>query len=96
MVPYVRHSTALRDEVAPLYENRIGRYVNDPWDARNDYIRVVLDRSPEVSEGFPEPSSEEEVDIRRGSGSLETAGDAASRDADVHELRLVLRRAFRH
>ena len=36
----------LRDEVAPLYENRIGRYVNDPWDARNDYISVVLDRSP--------------------------------------------------
>lgn len=42
----------LRDEVAPKFESRIQQYVKDAWDARNDYIRVVLDRSPAVREDF--------------------------------------------
>ena len=43
----------LRDEVAPTYEQRIGAVsYSDPWAARNDYIEVVLDRSPEVRERF--------------------------------------------
>lgn len=42
----------LRDEIAPLYERRCGRYLEDPWQARNDYIHVILDRSPESLEAF--------------------------------------------
>ena len=42
----------LRDEVAPKYEKRLSRYVNDPWAARNDYVRVVLDRSEECRSEF--------------------------------------------
>jgi hypothetical protein len=42
----------LRDELAPKYEQRMARYVKNPWDARNDYIRVMLDRSPEQREAF--------------------------------------------
>jgi alpha-amylase/alpha-mannosidase (GH57 family) len=42
----------LRDEVAPSWEKLTARYVRDPWAARNDYIRLVLDRSPENYERF--------------------------------------------
>ena len=42
----------LRDEVAPAYEKAAARYLKDPWAARNDYIDVILDRSPESRERF--------------------------------------------
>ena len=42
----------LRDEVAPLYEKTAARYLKDPWEARNGYIDVILDRSPESLERF--------------------------------------------
>ena len=42
----------LRDEVAPAYERAAARYLKDPWAARNDYIDVILDRSPESLERF--------------------------------------------
>ena len=35
----------LRDRLAPIFEKRLGELLKDPWAARNDYIRVVLDRS---------------------------------------------------
>lgn len=35
----------LRDRLAPVFEKRLGELLKDPWEARNDYIRVVLDRS---------------------------------------------------
>jgi alpha-amylase/alpha-mannosidase (GH57 family) len=34
----------LRDTVAPLYEERAGELLRDPWAARDDYISVVLNR----------------------------------------------------
>jgi len=37
----------LRDEIAPRYEEKAGQFLKDPWAARDDYIGVVLDRSPE-------------------------------------------------
>jgi alpha-amylase/alpha-mannosidase (GH57 family) len=42
----------LRDEVARRYEKEAARYLNDPWEARNGYIGVVLDRSPESYQRF--------------------------------------------
>jgi alpha-amylase/alpha-mannosidase (GH57 family) len=42
----------LRDDVAELYEQRIGKYVQDPWALRNKYIEVVLDRSRQNAERF--------------------------------------------
>lgn len=44
----------LRDEMAPRYEEAMRQFVHDPWDARNDYIDVVLDRSAESLERFLE------------------------------------------
>lgn len=42
----------LRDQVASIYEEKAALYLQSPWDARNDYFEVVLDRSPEVVENF--------------------------------------------
>jgi alpha-amylase/alpha-mannosidase (GH57 family) len=35
----------LRDTASPLYEERAAQLFHDPWAARDDYIRVILDRS---------------------------------------------------
>jgi alpha-amylase/alpha-mannosidase (GH57 family) len=37
----------LRDQLADFYEARAWEFFNDPWAARDDYISVILDRSPE-------------------------------------------------
>jgi alpha-amylase/alpha-mannosidase (GH57 family) len=42
----------LRDTLAPLYESKAAILLKDPWKARDEYIRVILDRSPENVERF--------------------------------------------
>src|SRR5581483_9587495 len=42
----------LRDELAAPYEQKAREYLNDPWAARDDYIQVVLDRSPQKRAEF--------------------------------------------
>ncbi|HKT89206.1 MAG TPA: DUF3536 domain-containing protein [Candidatus Sulfotelmatobacter sp.] len=42
----------LRDCLAPIFESRLGLFVRDPWASRDDYIRVILDRSPESRAAF--------------------------------------------
>ena len=42
----------LRDTVAPLYEEKARAFFNEPWQARNAYIDVILDRSSERLNGF--------------------------------------------
>ena len=37
----------LRDHAAELFERQAASLLKDPWAARNDYIGVILDRSPE-------------------------------------------------
>ena len=37
----------LRDRLAPLYEEKAGPLLKNPWLARDEYIRVILDRSQE-------------------------------------------------
>jgi alpha-amylase/alpha-mannosidase (GH57 family) len=42
----------LRDALATPYEQRAKQYLKDPWQARNDYVALVLDRSPNSVEQF--------------------------------------------
>jgi alpha-amylase/alpha-mannosidase (GH57 family) len=42
----------VRDTLAPKFEQKAREYLKDPWRARNDYIDVVLDRSPEQLAAF--------------------------------------------
>lgn len=44
----------LRDTLAPRYEAEASRLLQDPWGARNDYIRVILNRSRDNLEEFLE------------------------------------------
>jgi alpha-amylase/alpha-mannosidase (GH57 family) len=42
----------LREALATPYEQKMQQYLKDPWQARNDYIEVVLNRSPDNAEQF--------------------------------------------
>lgn len=42
----------LRDTLAPQYETRASALLKDPWAARDDYIDVILTRSPESISRF--------------------------------------------
>lgn len=42
----------LRDKLAPIYETRLKEYLRDPWASRDDYIRIILDRSEESRAAF--------------------------------------------
>ena len=44
----------LRDRLAPGYEEFAAKYFKDPWKARDEYISVILDRSPENIGAFLE------------------------------------------
>ncbi|HLZ42931.1 MAG TPA: DUF3536 domain-containing protein [Candidatus Sulfotelmatobacter sp.] len=42
----------LRDRLAPIFESQGKLYLRDPWASRDDYIRVILDRSEESRSAF--------------------------------------------
>ena len=42
----------LRDTLNPIYEEKARLFLKDPWEARNHYIQVILDRSPASVEDF--------------------------------------------
>ncbi|MGA8407732.1 MAG: DUF3536 domain-containing protein [Candidatus Acidiferrales bacterium] len=42
----------LRDALAPVYETKAAVLLKDPWRARDEYIRVILDRSDESIGAF--------------------------------------------
>ncbi|MBI4311381.1 MAG: DUF3536 domain-containing protein, partial [Chloroflexi bacterium] len=42
----------LRDTLAPRYEASARRLLKDPWAARDGYVAVVLDRSPDQADAF--------------------------------------------
>lgn len=49
----LRHSLNwLRDRLSQVYQDAGSKLFNSPWRARDQYIEVVLDRSPESTEAF--------------------------------------------
>jgi alpha-amylase/alpha-mannosidase (GH57 family) len=42
----------LRDAVSPAYEQLAGKLLNNPWAARDAYIDIIMDRSPERIDAF--------------------------------------------
>ncbi|MCB0570150.1 MAG: DUF3536 domain-containing protein [Phaeodactylibacter sp.] len=44
----------LRDQLIPLYERQASSLLKAPWEARNDYIEVLLTRSPKAVNAFVE------------------------------------------
>ena len=43
---------ALRDQLIPAYIREVSLYLNDPWEARDDYIEIILNREGENIEDF--------------------------------------------
>jgi hypothetical protein len=42
----------LRDSMIPLWEKEASTVFRNPWEARDDYIEVILDRSPAAVDGW--------------------------------------------
>jgi alpha-amylase/alpha-mannosidase (GH57 family) len=42
----------LRDSLSPAYEEKMAFFGLDPWEARNAYIRVILDRRPTTIDAY--------------------------------------------
>ena len=42
----------LRDKLVPIFEEEGGKLLNDPWNARNDFISVLLNRDQDNKEDF--------------------------------------------
>ncbi|MGI5837823.1 MAG: malto-oligosyltrehalose synthase, partial [Chloroflexota bacterium] len=56
----------LRDELAARFERRGRRLFRDPWAARDDYISIILDRSPDNFESYLKRHATRELnDIER-------------------------------
>lgn len=52
----------LRDQLAPLFEAKGRELLRDPWQARNEYIAVILDRGGEAREKFVKEQAAGELD----------------------------------
>jgi hypothetical protein len=52
----------LRDTITLHFESEAQQYLKDPWQARNEYITVVLDRSRENVEKFLSEQSKKSLD----------------------------------
>jgi len=52
----------LRNEIDTLYELNAGGLLSDPWEARNGYIGVILDRSLETTHGFLDTHAARKLD----------------------------------
>jgi hypothetical protein len=52
----------LRDQLAPRFEARAGAMLKDPWAARDQYIDVILDRSPENIRRFFSTQAKRDLD----------------------------------
>jgi alpha-amylase/alpha-mannosidase (GH57 family) len=61
----------LRDNISGIYEEKISKFVDDPWKARNDYIDIILNRSQDSINAFisnnaqKQLSDDEKVDLLR-------------------------------
>ncbi|MCJ7596279.1 MAG: DUF3536 domain-containing protein [Desulfobacterales bacterium] len=42
----------VRDSLIRIYEQQMSKLISDPWRAREDYIEVILDRSPKSVDAF--------------------------------------------
>ena len=80
----------------PSTRRRCATLVHDPWAARDDYVAHHPRPHGRERRALPGRPYGARTDRGGARAALGTARNAAPRDADVHELRLVLRRTLRH
>ncbi len=55
----------LRDEVATIFEQEGGKVLHDPWQARNEYIAVILKRGDATVKRFLKDHANTDVNVTR-------------------------------
>jgi hypothetical protein len=60
----------LRDQLISRYEQKAGEYLKDPWQARNDYIEVILNRCQERINKFFEEQAVKKLSINEEAWAL--------------------------
>lgn len=60
----------LRDGLIEVYEDGARDLLHDPWRARDDYIEVIHDRSPERIDGFLEAHASRELSDKERTAAL--------------------------
>ncbi len=55
----------LRDELAKIFEDEGGKIFHNPWEARNEYIKIILKRTDDKVKRFVKDQAFEEVDINK-------------------------------
>ena len=93
--PADRARRAPRRRSRALRAARVGTCSRIPGPPANDYIDVLLDRSPETLDALPARHARRTLCRRGAQPGHQAAGNAAPRPVDVHQLRLVLRRDLR-
>ncbi len=61
----------LRDQLAPLYERKAADLLRDPWQARDEYSSVILDRSPDSVSTFLARHAKQPLDDEQTSRALQ-------------------------
>jgi alpha-amylase/alpha-mannosidase (GH57 family) len=51
-LPFRAALNSLRDAASDIYSAEAAKFFRAPWEARNDYAALLLDRSPEAAAGF--------------------------------------------
>jgi alpha-amylase/alpha-mannosidase (GH57 family) len=69
--PMRRALDELRDQLEPLYSGEAKNLFSDPWNARNDYIDLILDRGPEAVERFFSTHAARPLDGKERTRALE-------------------------
>jgi len=68
--PFRAALDALRDQLIPAYAREASLYLKDPWEARDNYIQVILDRTEENIEDFLKKYAVRELSKEEKSGVL--------------------------
>ncbi|MDY6864067.1 MAG: DUF3536 domain-containing protein, partial [Thermodesulfobacteriota bacterium] len=53
----------LNNRIVPLYEKEASKYLKNPWEARNDYVEVIMDRSNKTLNRFMERHKIKELSV---------------------------------
>ena len=78
----------LRDHFAYMYDKEMRKFSDDPWKLRDDYIRVIQDRSRKYIERF---IKERTADTHGpGKSPVPETGNSTQQHAHVYQLRMVL------
>ena len=81
----------LRDRLLSLYEEKARQLLKNPWKARDAYINVVLERSPDNVESLLSEHANHALGRFRNRRRTQTSRAPTPCHAHVHQLRLVLR-----